>query len=231
MLARDIMTTDVCTADPETSVAEIARLIVDRNISAVVVVDDDRRILGLVSEGDVMRRSETGTDKKRSSWRRFVADHDALAKDYRRSHALKAHAIMSRRIVCADETTPLDAIADIFETNSIKRVPIVRDGRLVGIVSRKDLVRAFVSESAAHSAPATAGDDESIRKELERRMESEPWAGSVYLQTVVRDGIVEFFGFVRSKEHKLALATLAETVPGVKGVKCEVHVGSLPYGV
>jgi len=229
MLAREIMTKDVCTVSPEAGVEQVAKLLVERKISAVVVAGDDRRILGLISEGDVMRRCETGTDRRRSRWRQLLAENDALARDYRRSHAVKAHSIMSRKVVCVDEDTPLGRIADIFESRHIKRVPVTRQGRLVGIVSRSDLVKAFVAKAAPAAEAEGGASDDRLRSELDKRIASEPWADSLYLQTLVRDGVVDFFGFARSEEHKRALVALAESIPGVKQVRCDLSIGTLPY--
>lgn len=229
MLARDIMTKHVWTVSPEAGVEQVAKLLVERNVSAIVVVDDERRILGLVSEGDIMRRCETQTEPKRSRWRTMIAENDALARDYRRTHAVKAHSIMSRHVICVDEETSLGKIADIFERKGIKRVPVTRDGRLVGIVSRRDLVKAFAAKAAAVESDAPANDDW-LRDELDKRIHGEPWADSLYLQTLVKDGTVDFYGFARSEEHGRALVALAEAIPGVKRVRSDLRIGNLPYG-
>lgn len=230
MLARDIMTRHVWTVSPEAGVDQVAKLLVDHNISAVVVVDDERHIMGLISEGDIMRRCETQTEAKRSAWRTMIADRDALARDYRRAHAVKAHSIMSHHVVCIDEDTSLARIADIFESRRIKRVPVTRQGRLVGIVSRRDLVKAFAGKASAAAAPETGMSDDRLRSELDKRIHGEPWADTLYLQMLVNDGIVDFYGFARSEEHRRALVALAEAIPGVKQVRSELRVGSLPYG-
>jgi CBS domain-containing protein len=230
MLARDIMTKHVWTIGPEAGVEQVAKLLIEHNISAVVVVDDDRRIMGLVSEGDIMRRCETLTDRKRSGWRAIFAESDALAREYRRSHAIKAHSIMSHHVVCIDEDTSLGKIADIFESKRIKRVPVTRQGRLVGIVSRRDLVKAFVQHAPAASESDAAANDDQLRDELDRRIHDQPWADTLYLQTLVKDGVVDFYGFARSEEHRRALVALAEAIPGIKQVRSDLRVGALPYG-
>jgi CBS domain-containing protein len=230
MLARDIMTKHVWTVYPDAGVEQVARLLVEHNISGVVVVDEDKRIMGVISEGDIMRRCETQTERKRSGWRALIAESDALARDYRRAHAVKAHSIMSRHVICIDEETSLGKIADIFESKRIKRVPVTRQGRLVGIVSRRDLVRAFAERAAVAGGPQTAATDDSGREELERRIHDEPWANTLYLQTLVNDGVINFYGFARSEEHSRALVALAEAIPGVRQVHSDMKVGSLPYG-
>jgi len=230
LVARDVMTKDVCSIGPQAGVEEIAKLLVERNISAVVVVDDDRQVVGLVSEGDLMRRCETGTERKRSKWREIIAENDALAREYRLSHALKAHSIMSRHVVCVDEDTSLGRIADIFESKGIKRVPVTRQGRLVGIVSRRDLVKAFAAKAAPATPAKGEADDAQLRETLSRSIRNQPWADTLYLQTLVHDGVVDFYGFARSDEHRRALVALAEAIPGVKQVRSDLRVGSLPYG-
>jgi CBS domain-containing protein len=230
LVARDVMTKDVCSIGPQAGVEEIAKLLVERNISAVVVVDDDRQVVGLVSEGDLMRRCETGTERKRSKWREIIAENDALAREYRLSHALKAHSIMSRHVVCVDEDTSLGRIADIFESKGIKRVPVTRQGRLVGIVSRRDLVKAFAAKAASATPAKGEADDAQLRETLSRSIRNQAWADTLYLQTLVHDGVVDFYGFARSDEHRRALVALAEAIPGVKQVRSDLRVGSLPYG-
>lgn len=231
LVARDVMTKDVCTIGPQAGVEEIAKLLVARGISAVVVVDGERRVVGLVSEGDVMRRCETGTQRKRSKWREIIAENDALAREYRLSHALKAHSIMSRHVICVDEDTSLGRIADIFETRGIKRVPVTRQGRLVGIVSRRDLVKAFVAKAASATPAKGEADDARLREELSRAISEQAWANTIYLQTLVHEGVVDFYGFARSEEHRRALVALAEAIPGVRQVRSDLHVGSPTYGV
>lgn len=230
LVARDVMTKDVCTIGPQAGVEEIAKLLVERNISAVVVVDGDRQVMGLVSEGDLMRRCETGTERKRSKWRQIIAENDALAREYRLSHALKAHSIMTRQIVCVDEDTSLGRIADIFESKGIKRVPVTRQGRLVGIVSRRDLVKAFAAKAAPATPAKGEADDAQLRETLSRTIRNQAWADTLYLQTLVHDGVVDFYGFARSDEHRRALVALAEAIPGVRQVRSDLRVGSLPYG-
>ena len=229
LVARDVMTKDVRTIGPQAGVEEIAKLLVECNISAVVVVDDEQKVIGLVSEGDLMRRCETGTERKRSKWREIIAENDALAREYRLSHALKAHSIMSRHVVCVDEDTSLGRIADIFETKRIKRVPVTRKGRLVGFVSRRDLVKAFAAKAAAATPVAGEASDARLREELSRAIGGQSWADTLYLQTLVNDGVVDFYGFARSEEHRRALVALAEAIPGVKQVRSDMRIGSLPY--
>ena len=140
MLARDIMTRNVLVVTPSMTVEEIARLLVTNRVSAVPVVDDNKTILGIVSEGDLLRRPETGSGRRRSWWLELLSDTPTLASDYVKSHGRRARDVMTPRVISVTEDTELGDIADLLETRQIKRVPVARDGKLVGIVSRADII-------------------------------------------------------------------------------------------
>src|SRR6516165_9722238 len=136
MQAIDIMTTEVIAVDEDATVPAVAKLLAERGISAVPVVDKNNRVIGMVSEGDLLHRAETGTERRRSWWLEMMASTNQLAGDYIKSHSGKVKDVMSRSVLSVTETTPVADIALLLETNRIKRVPVVRDGKLVGIVSR-----------------------------------------------------------------------------------------------
>lgn len=224
MQARDIMTRDVCTITPTTQIDQIAALLLGRRISAAPVVDEQGHVLGIVSEGDLMRRTESGTERHRSWWLQLIVDPDTLASEYVKSHAVQAKDIMTRHVASVSPDAALADIADILESRAIKRVPVVDKGRLVGIISRADLLRALMSGA---KSPATGGaDDHAIRENLRTRMRAEPWVQSLYINTVVENGIVSLYGIVASAQQRQALRVLAETVPGVREVKDEMVVRS-----
>ena len=141
MKARDIMTRDVATVRPETSVRDIAALMMEKHISGVPVVDDDGTIVGIVSEGDLLHRTEVGTERKHKWWFRVFADSDAAAREYAKAHGRAAHDVMSRYVISVRDDAEVRDVADILDKQRIKRVPVVRDGRLVRTISRRDLVR------------------------------------------------------------------------------------------
>ena len=215
MKAREIMTTPAVSIGPLAKVHEVARLLVDSDISAVPVVDIQMRVLGMVSEGDLVRRKELRTQKRRSWWLERLTSGDTLASDYTKSHTRDVRDVMSTPVISVSEDTSLADIADILEEHRIKRVPVVKDGTLVGIVSRGDLVREL---AASARSPAVAGD-KSIRKMLLQRLKAQPWANASSLNFVVTSGIVDLNGIVPSAEQRRALRVLAETVPGVLAVK------------
>ena len=143
MKAQDIMTREVATVRPETSVREIAALMMEKNISGVPVVSDDGAIVGIVSEGDLLHRAEVGTERKHKWWFQIFADSDAAAREYAKAHGLSARDVMSRYVISVRDDADLRDVADILDSHRIKRVPVLHDGRLVGIISRRDLVRAL----------------------------------------------------------------------------------------
>src|ERR1700751_1567811 len=143
MRAMDVMTSEVITVDENATVQEAAKLLAEHGISAVPVVDKDNQVIGMVSEGDLLHRAETGTERRRSWWLDMMASTNTLAGDYIKSHSGKVKDVMTRTVHSVTETTPVGDIALLLETNRIKRVPVVRDGKLVGIVSRANLVRAL----------------------------------------------------------------------------------------
>jgi CBS domain-containing protein len=159
MRALDVMTTEVITVDPDTSVQALAALLSERGISGVPVVDADNRVVGIVGEGDLLHRVETGTEgrakRPRSWWLDPIASDRELARDYVKSHARTVKDVVTRDVVSVSDTTELADIAMLLEARQIKRVPVVRDGKLVGIVSRANLVRALATTM---SAPTTSAD-------------------------------------------------------------------------
>src|SRR5689334_22386370 len=149
MRAEDVMTTDVVTVAPETSVQDLAALLANHGISGVPVVDAANNLVGLVSEGDLLHRTETGTERRtqrrRVRWLDALASDRDLARDYVRSHSRTVRDVMTRDVITATETTELDEVANLLGTKRVKRVPVVRDGKVVGIVSRANLVRALAT--------------------------------------------------------------------------------------
>ena len=217
MHARDIMTSPVVSVGPETTVLEIVKLMLENRVSAVPIVDDQDRLMGLVSEGDLMRRTEIGTERHRSWWLSAFTGAVSLAEDFVKSHGLKASEIMTKNVFTAHEDTPLWEIAETLEKKKIKRMPILRDGRIIGIVSRANLLQALTAQREKLIEPLSK-DDRAIREELVKVLKSESWPDMSHLNVVVLRGTVHFWGLVNSDAQRSALRVAAEGIPGVRQV-------------
>jgi CBS domain-containing protein len=218
MQARDVMTSTVISVTLDTTVHDMARLLVEHRISAAPVVDRDGHVVGVVSEGDLLRREEIGTEKRtnrRAWWLDILSDGGAA--DYIKSHARTVGEIMTRDPVCVHEDTSLAEIAAVLESHHIKRVPVLRDGKLVGIVSRSNLVQALASSLAVEAAPEALASDAEIRAMLMGDIAGRGWAFPGR-NIVVRDGVVHLWGTVWSGDQLEAMRIASESIPGVKRV-------------
>jgi len=225
MHAIDVKTSEVISVDENATVPAVARLLADRGISAVPVVDKDNQVIGMVSEGDLLHRAETGTERRQAWWLDMMASTNKLAGDYIKSHSGKVNDVMTRDVVSVTETTPVADIALLLETNRIKRVPVVRDGKLVGIVSRANLVRALAM--TIDEAPSGAGaDDQAIRDKLLTELKAQKWAEVSPANVTVKDGVVHLWSSYLSEQEKRALVVAAENIPGVRRV--EDHMRRVP---
>lgn len=222
MHARDVMTSPVITAGPETTVIEIVNLMLDNRISAIPIVDDEENLIGLVSEGDLTRRSEIGTEYHRSWWLSAFGGAVTLAEDFVKSHGVKASEIMTDEVITADEDTPLWQIAETLERRKVKRLPVLRDGRVVGIVSRANLLQA-VTAQRGKQADVPSQDDRTIRETLMDQLRQAPWSDMSHLNIVVLDGTVHFWGLVNTEAQRTALKVAAENIPGVSAVVDHTH--------
>ena len=221
MKARDVMTLHVITVGPDMNVRAVANTLIKNNISAVPVVGIDCKLLGIVSEGDLIRRAETGTEIRRSRWLDLFASSNSLAADFAKSHAQKAKDVMTRDVITATPGTRLRTIANLLEKHRVKRVPIVEDGRVVGIVSRANLVQVLAGPKAeALEAERTDAD---LRQAILGELQSRPW-GKRPINVVVQGGVVDLWGFVDNEEEKKAIRITAEATPGVRNVNDHLHV-------
>jgi CBS domain-containing protein len=224
MKASDVMVAPVITVKPNESVKNVAKLFLDRRISAVPVVDDRGKLVGIISEGDLIHRSEIGTEVRHSWWLLLVSEDQALAADYIKTHATKVADVMTRNVVTAAPETPLHEIAMTMERNGIKRVPIIRDGQLVGIVSRANLVQAVASSGTKLEVPLS---DAMIREKLMAHLNTQKWAHSGLLNATVNDGVVDLWGFSSSAVERKAIQVAVETTPGVRAVNDHMLVRRL----
>jgi len=220
MNAQDAMTKDVVTVGPQTTVGEIAGLLVRHRISAVPVVSDDDGVVGIVSQTDLGHRSETGTEKRRKWWLDLFADTDSKAREYIKSHGLTARDVMSRVVISVSRHASLAEVADVLDSHGIRQVPVMDDGKLVGMISRADLVRKLAEIRIA--APAARPDSGVLQKAIWDEIKAQPWLEAAYINLGVRDGIVELYGVVDSDDQRRALRILVEGVSGVQQVKDNV---------
>src|SRR5262249_741785 len=221
MKAADVMVSAVITVGPDCSVQDVAETLLENRISAVPVVANGGGLVGIVSEGDLIRRTEMETDRRRSRWIALLIGAQPLAAEFVKSHARRVADVMIE-----PPDTPLRHIAALLEKNGIKRVPIVSNGKLVGIVSRANLVQALASARKEIKA-AAATSDRMIREELLSRLRKEPWARTSRLNVIVHDGTVELRGAVRSRAEKQAIRLAAELTPGVRAVNDNLIVESV----
>ncbi len=221
MIVRDIMTRAVRMIGPRDDVRTAARIMTDSGVSALPVVDDAQRVLGIVSEGDLMRRWELGTVKRRSWWLELVASPETLTGEYIKSHSLKVSDVMSRPVISVSETTPIGEVISILEEHRIKRVPVLANGSVVGIVSRADLLRAFAKQD---QPSRTDTSDHAIRNTFLQRLKGQPWTPTSGVSISVGKGVATLHGVASSDEQRRALTVMAETIPGVTAVRNETVV-------
>lgn len=220
MQAHDVMTTNVIAVGPDTNIREAAKLLVQHKISAVPVIDASGKLVGIISEGDLMRRPEAGTDRHPSWWLSLFISPEEQTHNYVRSHGLRASDVMTRHVVTVREDTPLEEVARLLEKHRIKRVPVVRGSQVVGIVSRADLLHGLIARQTA--AQATA-DDRTIKAAVLAGL-AEAGISQLLVSVVVSGGKVHIWGVAASAEEKEAIRIAAESAPGVKEVQIEVSV-------
>jgi CBS domain-containing protein len=224
MRARDVMTLHVITVGPEMNIRAVANTLVKNKISAVPVVGIDCKLLGIVSEGDLIRRVEAGTENRRSWWLDLFTPNNTLAAEFAKSHAQKAKDVMTRDVITANPGTRLRVIANLLEKHRIKRIPIVENDRVVGIVSRANLVQVLAGQKAEFLDVERT--DAGMRQAILGQLEHQPWAKRP-INIVVQAGVVDLWGLVDNDEEKKAIRVAAEATPGVRAVNDNLHVQPL----
>ncbi|CAN5308124.1 CBS domain-containing protein [soil metagenome] len=216
MRARQIMTRNVITVLPNTSILAAAELMLRSHVSGLPVLDASGDLVGIVSEGDFLRRSEIGTQRRRSRWLQFFTSPGQLADDFVTERGRKVADVMTRDPITVDEETRLEALVSQMERNGVKRLPVLRDGKLAGIVTRSNLLQAVAS--MARDVPDPTADDDHIRTRLLRTCEAAEWR-PIGLQVTVRNGVVHLHGLIGDDRARRATVVAAENTEGVK----EVH--------
>jgi CBS domain-containing protein len=215
------MVTDVITVRPRDTVRDVAATLLKCGISAAPVVDGEGRLVGIVSEGDLIRRAEIGTERRRSWWLELLTTPETRAQEFVKAHAVKVADVMTKDVVTATEDMPLGDVATLLEKSGIKRVPIVRDDRVVGIVSRRNILQAF-AQSAGTDREVNASDA-AIRDAINAQLRALPWGRPWLLTATVIGGVVELWGRVESAEERQAIRVAAEATPGVKSVEDKLY--------
>ncbi|HWP24986.1 MAG TPA: CBS domain-containing protein [Xanthobacteraceae bacterium] len=216
MKASDVMVTNVITVGPNACVQDVAAILLKNHISAVPVVDANGTIVGIVSEGDLMRRAETGTLRRRPWWLAVLTGRQGLAAEYVKEHSRRVTDVMTRNVVTVQPDTPLAEVAAILEKNRIKRVPVVKDGKIVGIVSRANLLQALAS--MRKQIEGMTPSDAVIRERVIEKLKAEPWARPSLINVIVQNGMVDLWGVVDSQAEKKAVRVAVEITPGVTAV-------------
>lgn len=228
MRAKDIMTTHPKTVAPDSLVHEITECLLKKHISAVPVIDGNGRVLGIISEGDIIHRVAATSDGHRAWWSRLFDGSGKDAAEFIKTHAIHARDIMTREVITVTEDTPAEEIVRILEKRRIKRVPVLRGERLVGIVSRADLLRVVLASSPDMGVPISANDRE-LREKVMANLEGQDWARVSQLNIVVTDGVAQIWGFVGSDTERNALRVAAETVPGIREVEDHLNFSPIPW--
>lgn len=217
MKARDVMTPGVITVSPDTKVPEIAALLLERRISAVAVVGSDGKVAGVVSESDLMRRPELGTDRPRSRWLTFMLSPEDSERDFIKTHGLHAREVMTSPAVSVTPEASLAEVVKLMGRRSIKRVLVLEGGKLVGIVTRTDLLRALHARGELSTA-AVPPDDNAVRQAILRVLAEADWSDRAIVNVQVSDGQVELWGAIDCEEQREAIRVAVEGVPGVRGI-------------
>jgi CBS domain-containing protein len=216
MKARDVMVSPVITVGENDTVRDVVKLLVARRVSAVPVLDRTGQLVGIVSEADLLHRTEAGTERPASWWLSVISGEHAVAEEYVKSHATRVKDIMTRKVHTAHPDTPLSEIADLIEENNIKRVPIVgAGGNLVGIVSRANIIQALAS---ARPKLEISAPDAMIRERLIAELKKHSWSHLYKLNVTVTNGIVDLWGVAESEAERKAIRVAAESTPGVSAV-------------
>ncbi len=214
MRVKDVMTENVICIAGDEPVLKAARLMLQNRISGLPVIDNDGELVGIVTEGDFLRRSELGTQRQRPKWLEFIVGPGQLAQEFTHSAGRKVEEIMTPdpRTIGEDET--LEAVVETMERHHVKRLPVTRGGRVVGIISRANLMHALAS--LTRDVPAPAAGDAAIRDQILAAIGKQDWAPRI--NVIVKDGVAELHGVITDDRERAGLIVAAENVPGVKRV-------------
>jgi CBS domain-containing protein len=229
MKVSDVMTRKVISVSPGAKVSEAIKLMLKHRISGLPVIDGKGRVVGILSEGDLLRRPEIGAEPRRSRWLDALLGPGEAAEAYVRSHGQRVKDVMTRAPLTVKETTPLHEVASLMERRRVKRLPVVRAGKLVGIISRANLLRALASLN--RELPKSQRTDTAIRNRILRDIGKQDWAYAADVDVVVRSGVVDIWGRISDPAQRDALRVLAESTPGVKRIEDHLACNYQPLSV
>jgi len=221
MIVADVMTRNVISIAPDATVEEAVRLMLAHGISGLCVVDKAGEIAGIVTEGDLLRRDELGTQRHRPWWLRLFASPARLAADFTHAYGRHVRDVMTEDVICVPYDAPLEDVVTSMENHRVKRLPVTRDSKVIGVVSRSDLLRALVRR-VQHVAPlatdAKAIDDRAIRTAILDALEAQSWAPMTTLNVTVSEGVADLWGTITNEEERHGIRVVAENTSGVKAV-------------
>ncbi|HVO87542.1 MAG TPA: CBS domain-containing protein [Casimicrobiaceae bacterium] len=217
MKARDVMTHCVVTVAPEAPIGEAIARMISHQVSGMPVVDAEGRLVGIVSEADFLRRQELHTEAPRRRWLEMLLGPGSPAEEYSRSHGLTVAQVMSREVIHVTPDTSLTDIVALMDEHSIKRVPVVEEGRVAGIVTRADLMSA-VAAALGERKPLTDADA-AVREKVVREMKKQTWCPMHGIDVIVRGGVVTLKGTIFDERQRRALHVLVENTPGAKSIR------------
>ncbi len=216
MNVADVMTRHVISVAPDATVETAARQMLERGISGLMVVDAKGELAGVVTEGDLLRRDELGTVRHRPWWLRMLLSPGRQAADFTRAHGRRVKDVMTQDVITVSADAPLEEVVEAMERHRIKRVPVTENNRVIGVVSRSDLMRALVV-AERHDRPV-ATDDRSIRALILDALDKQSWTPMTTLNVTVADRVVDLWGTITNDEERRAICILAENTPGVQQV-------------
>jgi len=216
MQARDIMTTPVITVGPRTTLSQAIATMLKSHLSGLPVIDAQRRVIGVLSEGDLLRRAELGTEVRRPRWIETFLVPGRAASAYVHTHGRFVEQVMTRDPICIELSAPLADVVALMEQKHVKRIPVLCADTLVGIITRADLLRALVRQWGLEKREKSG--DEQIRDAIAAAIRSESWAPGSSVSLTVQDGVVELGGVILDDRYREAMIVCAENVPGVKAV-------------
>ena len=216
MIVADVMTRNVISIAPEATVEDAVKLMLARNISGLFVVDGAGDLAGVVTEGDLLRREEIGTVRHRPWWLRLLASPSRQAADFFHAHGRHVRDVMTDDVISVAHDAPLEGVVTTMEKNRIKRLPVTQEGRVIGVVSRSDLLRALIGR--VRDVPPAASDDRTLRSVILDSLEAQSWAPTTTLNVTVSKGVADVWGTITNEEERHAIRVVVENTPGVTTV-------------